>query len=297
MTTHSSGKSPASALRALAFAAVMFVTGAAALIATTAASFASETIFLKYDLYAHGIRIAVLKFDIQLSGDSYTITTKMKTKGIADLFSSSSFGASTQGTYSASGADPSQFALQTEASGPDRSTVVTWGGSQPPHAERNYHVDAYKLEDVASALAANVIDPVSALLGIMLGSPASLCSGGNRVHDGKLVYDLTFTRLQRDDFGSNDAGVYRGEAHQCQIEYLPVAGLSRDKQEKLRAENSNGLETHKLWLAPVQSATLGRTIFIPVGAVGVASGTQVVLYLNGATISGQPLNSQSVAQR
>jgi len=274
-----------------------FVAGAAIAGLAQPAAAETETLSLKYDIYTAGLRVATLKFNVEFAADSYIVSTKMKTKGLASVFLDSSFGASTVGRLAGNTPDAQRFVLETDTSRGERQSIVSWDASDVPQPELDFDIADYRIADVRANLAPGITDPLTALTAMVLAPSGEMCSGSDRVLNGKLMFDLSFNRLQRDDFNDNDAGVYRGEAHQCRIDYRPVAGLTNSAREEVEASGNGGLESYTVWLAPVSAPTLGRTLHVPVGVVGTVKGRQAVFYLNAATISGRPLNERSMASR
>ena len=275
-------------LRAVTLAAVVLV----ALVAPVdhARSDGSESVILKFDVYSRGLRIATLKFTIGLTNDVFTIAGKLKTKGLVALFASSSFDAVAEGQLTASALDPTTFRLETDSRKGERNVVITWDGSDAPVVERDYDYSQYRIDDLANHNAPGISDPLTGLLSASLAQPGELCANDYRVHDGRTIYDFDYEHIKRDDFVDGDAGIYRGEAYQCRLTYRPIAGLSNNRQAELAEANLTGEEIYTVWMAPIHSTVLGRTVFIPVGAVGTYDGGDVYIYLKDAALNGQPLS-------
>ncbi len=252
-----------------------------------------EAIYLKYDVFVSGLRIATLKIFMNFTDESYTLQGRLKTKGLIDIFASSEFEAHTQGTIRQSLADPHMFYVETESNKGDRQTTITWNDQDVPSAARSYQLAEYRVADIAEHAASGISDPLSGLFSASLAGSTELCTDSYRVYDGRTIFDLTYSAGSRDDFDEGDPGVYRGEAHRCELRYSPVAGLSRRRQAALDDANSNGEESYNVWMAPINSPVLNRIVHVPVGSAGIYDGKQFLLYLDAASISGQPLNIQS----
>jgi hypothetical protein len=287
---------PVHGIRFLAMA-VLFLAAAAGT-ARIANAADEERIFLKFHVHSLGMRVGTFKVSMDLSPSGYRMGADFDTKGLLDLFAGASFEARAEGSHSAAGAVPQRFTLETDESGKgERNHVVTWNGSTPPTSELDYNVSDYRQQDVADKITADVIDPLTSLLSAGLLQSDSLCTGSYRAYDGKEMYDLAYRFVKRDDFDGDDPGVFRGEAYKCEMVYRPVAGQSRKTLAEIAESGNGGEQVYTVWMAPVQSQALGRTIYALVGAVGSSDGHDFYLYLDHATIAERPLNSQSVASQ
>lgn len=272
----------------------MAIAGATALAAGPAAAAGKDELNLKYDIYSFGLRVATLKFDINVDGKTYTAQTKMKTKGLLNFIKSSNFQAVASGALTRKGLAPKTFDLNTKSKKKGkRNAVIAWNQKRIPSVKLSYGRDAYKIEAVKKKIEANMPDPISALLSATLQSSKTLCRDSYRVLDGATIYDIKYRFVGQDDFGDGDAGVYRGKAFKCEISYKPVAGLSKKKWKKIKARGDNGVETFTVWMAPVKSASRSEPLFVPVGAVARLGGKTAYAYLMRASLSGKPLNASS----
>ena len=253
----------------------------------------ADELNLKYDIHSFGLRVATLKFDINVTAKAYKARTKMKTKGLLNFIKSSNFTAIASGQVAKNGLEPKTFDLNTKSKKKGkRNAVISWNRKRIPSVKLSYPRDDYKVEAVKEKLQPNMPDPITALLSATLRSSKTLCRDNYRVLDGATIYDIKYQLVGQDDFGDDDAGVYRGEAYKCKITYKPVAGLSNKKWAKLKARKDKGVETFTVWMAPVKSATR-KALFVPVGAVASLGGKTAYAYLVRASLSGGPLNARS----
>ena len=272
----------------------MALAGMASVAAVPAQAAGADELNLKYDIYSFGLRVATLKFDINVDGKNYTAQTKMKTKGLLNFIKSSNFKAVAAGTLTKKGLAPKSFDLNTKSKKKGkRNAVIAWNQKRVPSVQLSYQRDDYKVDAVKKKIQANMPDPITALLSASLQSSKTLCRDSYRVLDGATIYDIKYSFVGQDDFGDGDAGVYRGKAFKCEISYKPVAGLSKKKWAKIKARKDNGVEKFTVWMAPVKSATRSEPLFVPVGAVASLGGKTAYAYLMRASLSGKPLNASS----
>jgi len=265
---------------------------------SAAAAAGKEQLFVKYHIYALGLRVATLRFNLDFDADGYEIQSTMKTKGLVKLFTGAEFQASVQGALRKFSPIPGQFSAVTESSKHGkRQQDITWDGKGVPQDKRSWQIGDYKTGQLDEAVGPGMPDPLSALLGSTLKDGKGLCKGTIRVFDGRTIYDLDYNYLKQDEFGADNPGVYRGEAHHCRIISTPVAGLSEKKWRELKSKGNEGQDTFELWMAPVVATNLNRTIFVPVAAVAEKDGLRSHVYLVGAAISGRALNNQSTTAK
>ena len=277
--------------------AAAVILGAVAFAAASgpAAAAPKETLFLKYYLRVAGLRVATLRFEIEITKQGYQVQSSMKTKGLLNFISSNKFSASSVGTLKRFTPVPSRYDMETESSSKGkRKHSIVWNANRVPTTTRSWQLGDYKTASLKKTVRANMPDPLTALLAASFQNSDGLCQAKFRVYDGKTVYDLVYSYLKRDDFDADDRGVYRGEAHQCQISYRPVAGLSVKKWQKLERKRNKGRETFVLWMAPVMATNINRTVYVPVGGAARMDGRLTYAHLVSAALSGRPLNELSV---
>ncbi|SRR5690606_7165807 len=266
-------------------AAVLLAGGA------SGANGASEHLKLQYEFYAKGLRVYTLAVDLELQQDQYAIQAAAKTVGILDLFGSDSYRAEVRGRYGERTVTPGSF---ESLSGKAKSVTLRWQADGSPAVTRSFELSDFKASSIAAAMEPGMPDPLSAMMAAALEAPEAPCRGSYKVFDGEEIYRLTFSYRGEDPFEDGDAGVYRGEAYRCDLQVEPIAGKSRKKLEKARRKLPPPIA---LWMAPVRSRLSGRTMLVPVGGIAQSGGTEVVIYLNAATIAGEPLNARSLASR
>lgn len=275
----------AACLAALALAAGVLPPG-------EAAGDPGEIISLRYDLYARGARVYEIAIDFQVSPKSYSAKAEAKTSGLIGLFVDDQLSMSARGAIDSGKARPASFNYQEK----DRKGVETaqldWAGSEIRVA-RNYELKQDRAAALAEVVSPKLSDPLSAILTSGITASNAPCTVTERVYNGKEVYDLVFSYVKEDRFGTDDAGVYRGPSHQCLVVYKPVAGLSEDKMK----ERTKNPPTYRVWFAPVASKALGRELLFPVAATGKVKEHDVVIFTRQATIAGQPFNGHSLASR
>lgn len=273
--------------RGLAAAAVLSAgLGGEALAAPT------EPLSLSFELFAKGVRVYAIDFDADLGPSGYKADIKARTVGIASWFIDESYTLRASGRFAAEQARPAHYYDRKDEDGESKTAEVNWAGGKVS-AKRSYKLDSDRAAAVQKVLTPAIPDPVSAILTRAIDMADQPCKGAQRIYDGKQIYEFVFSFVKRDDFGEQDAGVYRGPSYQCKVEYKPVAGQSERKLKRLAKKR----QIYRVWFAPVASKALGRDILLPIAATGEVKGHEVVIYTRAATIAGRPLNQKSLASR
>lgn len=274
----------------LFFTTILLVAGAAA-----AAEKPTEQLYLKFHLRSFGMRIATLKFEIDVTPKTYLVKSRMKTKGLVDFIKGSRFIATAKGIRKKSALRPLQFDITTKNSKTGtRDQVIKWNAKRMPAVSRSWQIGDFKTATMAQAIKPKMPDPLTAMLTATLQSSKNLCRDQFRVINGKTVFDMLYSYVGNDRFSADHPGVYRGQAHRCQVLYRPVAGLSKKKLAKLRTKPNQGTDTFTIWMAPVKSDQLGRVLYVPVGGSATFDGRRVDAYLVAAVLSGKALNEHSL---
>jgi hypothetical protein len=253
----------------------------------------AERLALRFDVFAKGLQVFDIKYNANITRTAYDIDVKMKPTGFAGLFINRKLTMSAAGVIRSANPVPRKFGYSSKKKKNKIRTSVTWSGNAKPDTKRSRPLSKYKTKSISRALKPGLPDPLTTLLRIGLSDSAAPCSQDQRVYNGQEVYDLRFRLIARENLGKGDGGVYRGPAYKCRMTYLPVAGLSKNRQAKLTA---NPLR-FTVWLAPVQSRALGRQILMPVAATGKLKDSDFVAYTRRATISGRPFNARSIASK
>lgn len=257
-----------------------------------------EHLFLKFHLRTFVLRVATLRFEIDVTPKTYSVLSTMKTKGLVDFISDAKFKAAATGSLKKSSLRPVQFDITTDNSRTGtRNQVIKWNGKRMPAVTRSWQLGDFKTSALAQAIKPKMPDPLTALLTAAFRSQNELCRDKFQVLNGKTVFDMHYSYVGPGTFDADSPGIYRGQVHQCQVLYRPVAGLSKKKWAKLRAKPNQGVDTFTIWMAPVNANHLGRVLYVPVGGSANVDGRQIDAQLVAANLSGRALNEYSRKQK
>lgn len=276
-----------SAARAALSTAVLF-----AAISASGTARGDETINLDYDFYGNGIRVLTLGFDAAVTKKSYEARYALKTKGLASLFSDGTTIAVAQGAVGRGNVTVNRFDSESDNDKGKRQISVKWDQRRNARTVRSYELGSRKSSSIQKALKPGIPDPLSAMLQATLFDAAKPCESSFTVYDGKHVFELSYAFVGRSNV-PGDGGLYSGPAYKCTLTYTPVAGLSKRKMKKARAEPQ---PPFTIWLAPFKSPGLGQVLLIPVRAEGRMKWANLEIYLRKARVAGSPLSPTELAR-
>jgi hypothetical protein len=250
---------------------------------------AGDRLRLRYDLYISSMRAIEINQEIELAGGAYSSAMSVRSQGMAGLFMKIETDMKTTGSIVDGMPVPGSFKIAQK----DRRATVKWNDPKKPDSVREPEINPRKADSLDAALAEPAVDPLTALLHQGFAGVDKVCSGAERVYNGREVAEYRFDRLDDERFGDNDASVYRGPVVRCRLVYRLVAGFSDRAMEKNRAEPV----VITFWAAPVKTAAAEQPLMLVVALSGKVDDRPLKGYLNAATISGRPLNPASLASR
>jgi hypothetical protein len=249
---------------------------------------AADQLRLRYDLYISSMRAVEINQEIDLAATSYSSALSLRSKGMAGMFMKIETDMKANGSIVDGVPVPASFRIAQK----DRRASVSFDHANKPEAVRDPDLNPRKAEAIDAALAEPAVDPLSAVLQQGF-SGDQVCAGSERVYNGREVTEYRFERLDEGQFGKDDASVYRGPVIRCRLMYRMIAGFSDRAMEKNQAEPV----VITFWVAPVQTASTRTPLMLLVALSGKVDGRAFSGFLNAATISGRPLNPNSLASR
>lgn len=196
---------------------------------------------------------AKASFDARLNGRDYSITSKVKTTGLADLFVNYDLGLQTTGyvrddhlkTYSYisqnnDGKKNRRVEMNYDLKNKDFTMTATpaFGNLGEPPATAEQALDAN--------------DPLTALIGFALeprNDPENPCGGPIKSFGGK---ELSHLHLEYAGMKKVKSKAWKGQAVECHVSLERVAGFKKGSS----SNNISGIDGPiKMWLAPLENGT------------------------------------------
>jgi hypothetical protein len=186
-------------------------------------------------------------FDVDMQSDTYSISSRVKTTGLADLLVNYDMNLSATGYVTDDGLDTYAYVSQNNGGknrrvemtynhvDVDMTAVPRFGNLGEPPATPEQKLDAN--------------DPITALITFALEPRApgeDPCGGPLKVFDGRQLSWLHLTNV-----GTKDIRVkaWRGEAIECHVTLEKVAGYKAGESNKDTLSGING--PLRMWLAPL----------------------------------------------
>ncbi|WP_342643620.1 DUF3108 domain-containing protein [Rhodoligotrophos ferricapiens] len=248
-----------------------------------ASSAEADKISLKFDVIAHGTTVYDIGIDYSFSPGEYSAQVSAATTGLVGFFVDEQLEMRASGSLDQSSVRPARFTYRETDSDGRKSTEMRWGAANVD-VDRSYDLEEERARAIEQAIDKPLPDPLSGVLNAALSSSGKPCSGTQRVYDGKEVFALNFSYLGQTQFEEKNAA-YRGPAYKCQVQYKSIAGLSKKKAERNRANPP----VYTVWFAPVHAAAANRDLLVPIAATGTMKGRSVRIIARKASVNGTPL--------
>lgn len=225
----------------------------------TGTAFAKDAeVRIRYEVDIKGVTIMKVSFTAKLVGTSYTSDINVKTTGFANWLSDYKMAMGSSGSVSKSSFAPVSFTRERKKNGKWKGAKTEWLQGLPRINEEGGGED---FASMAKAVDQATLDPLTLLLRQAFNVDGSPCKGTHRVYDGRDVFDVNMS----------GAGPKEGKID-CHIRLNYVAGREVEKAKPDAAKP----DEYDITLKEMDSAPLGRKIWIPHRIKGAASGQTFV---------------------
>lgn len=240
-----------SLLRAFALA----ITAGGLLAGSVAASADAGSGATTYSIRYLGLSIARAEFTTTMDGRDYTISGKLRSAGLAEVFDSTRGTATVRGTVESDRLQAKSYVISYKSGKKASRTEIDFRGGDVI-ATRNRpkpkpHGKGWI--DLAQGDLQAVLDPVSSLI-VPAGTP--VCPRTVPIYDGETRADLELTPAGRQPFSTHG---FRGEAIACSVRFVPKAGYRKGNDAIAYLKDAKGIE---VWYA----RPAGAKVFAPVYA-------------------------------
>jgi len=184
---------------------------------------APRTLEASYSLSFWDVDFGHIEYSDTLKGNSYSASAHFETAGMLGFFWKSVIDATADGGVEAHAVSPALYdSYSRYRDRPLQQVKLTYENNDatvlfdPPVDLIRFPVTR---EDRKGA-----IDPMSALISMLVAADAKTpCGAGAQIFDGRRRYDVRFTYV-KDERLSLGHGLYDGDAHLCELHFVPVAG-------------------------------------------------------------------------
>lgn len=216
---------------------------------------ASNTVSADFTIYVGGALFVEGDFSAKIAERDYTLSTSMKTAGIAETFYPAQYRLLSEGLMGDAHVEPNVFVSDTKAKKDARLLRLTYDSQRMPALTAEPPYDKKEMEDVKPALTRNTQDPVSAFL-IPVSGTQNPCARTLPIFDGRRRYNLALAYQDRKTLqleGSSEPV----DAIVCTIRYEAIAPPAKKRRFTNMLKRNDAI---KIWLAPFSD---GR-VFMPV---------------------------------
>lgn len=255
------------------------------------AAMATAPIELVYEFYAAGLQLATIRTTATFTGDSYTISSKGQSSGIADTLVRARFESEVTGTLEAQGPRPHTFRNFSDTRWGVRELKMTLGEDGVFAVSADPELEPGQAAALRSGMATGTIDPLTATLYSALSPMDAACTEKQKVFDGRRVFTLAYSRLGTEVLEPGNAAVFAGETVKCHLKYLPLAGQSREwKLEQAR----NPTPPISIWMAAFDRTGPVGGVVLPVRMQIATDWGTAFAHLQSVKIGDTPIMQASI---
>lgn len=200
---------------------------------------------LTYALYAGGLRMLTLDFDVALHETAYRTDVRLETAGLIAWLFDWHLQAESEGAWADDALTPRRHRSANVWRGSERWVEIAYAGdvASDVRADPPYGEDARRA--VRPGLLPGAIDPMSAITAMILANRSGdLCRPRVAIYDGRRRYDALLTPLGRAELKPSQYAPYDGPADGCLLRFERIAGFKPGKQRLQDA-------TADIWLAAI----------------------------------------------
>ncbi len=291
--THSSRNAAISAAisTTISTVALFGLVGAAPLETPAPATSQPAPINLAYEFYAAGFQLASMQATARFTDDSYSISSSGKSSGLAETIARARFESEATGSLGRAGPRPHRFRNFSDTRFGVRSLEMIRDGNGTFDVTAEPELEPQQAAALRSGLADGTLDPLTAILYSSLRPAAAVCTEKLRVFDGRRVFNLDFKRKGAEVLTPGTEGVFAGDTVKCELNYVPLAGQSREwKLEQAR----NPTPPVELWMAPFRRDGTNADVMIPVRMQLESEWGTAVIHLVSVEAGGHALMQASL---
>ncbi len=245
-----------------------------------------QPIRLVYSFYGAGFHLATLETNARLAPGSYEISTKAESSGLADTLIRARLESSATGTLSDRGPVPARFQTYSDSRFGERELSMQRRDDGTFDVAAEPELEPQQSAALRSGLADGTLDPLTASIYSVLRPRDTACTEDVRVFDGRRVFKLAFDRQGTEDLAASTQAAFNGQAVKCHLEYVPLAGQSREWKLEQARDPSPPIV---LWLAPFEAPGNQGPMLLPVRVELDSPWGMALAHLEMAEIGGKPV--------
>jgi len=202
---------------------------------------------LSYDIFFGGLKFSTFDIALGLTEERYRIGIEARTAGALGWFYDWRLEAESEGMVSQDGAVEAVAHRTTSFwRGGDRSVTIDYAEGAVAEVEVRPPPDEDDREAVPEAELADVVDPMSAIVGLLLRAKRDgLCVPEQRIFDGRRRYNALLADVPAVELDAAGYSAYRGPAQGCALSFERIAGFLNEPRRRVKTDRI------VVWVAPV----------------------------------------------
>lgn len=249
---------------------------------------AITSVDLSFEIYGGGMHVVSFGTQAVLTPRSYEIAAQFQTEGLADGLFNGRGSSAASGLLTPSGPRLLTYSQEYDGRFGERSIAMALDDSG------SYRVTALPADGVhtngfSPSAVRGSIDPLTASIFTAINASASPCDQTIPVFDGRRIFHLEFSELERTSLNPEGAGAYQGDAWKCSVLYKPIAGYTR---KWLVSQAKDPLKPFTVWMARFDEA-MGpngdQPLILPVRMLFETAVLNATAHLTAASVDGQQL--------
>ncbi|MBK1658965.1 DUF3108 domain-containing protein [Paracraurococcus ruber] len=207
----------------------------AALLALAPAPSQAEPLRARYEVRAAGLQVMEVEATFDLDGPRYRVVTRIRTTGLAGVFSSGDQLTSAEGRWRGAEPVPAHYRVDGTWRGGRRQVVMDWPTPGRPVLSALEPPNETDREPVPEALRLGTMDALSALAKLTRTvAQTGRCDAGAQVYDGRRRADYSVQTVGLEALPAG--GAFGGEALRCAFESRLLAGRRGDQDPEQAAK-------------------------------------------------------------
>lgn len=188
----------------------------------------AEPLVARYEVRAAGLTVMQVEALFDLERPNYLVQTRIRTTGLAGVFSNSNQITSTEGSWRGTDPLPARYRVEGIWRGGKRVVVMDWVAPGQPVVRAIEPPNEAEREPVPPNLQRDTMDALSALAKLTRTvARTGRCDAEAAVFDGRRRADYSVRTEGREMLAPE--GGFGGEALRCAVEVRLVAGLRGDQ--------------------------------------------------------------------
>lgn len=206
------------------------------------------------------------RVDIDVDGESYRVTSTLRSSGLVSLFERTRLRAEAEGRIEAGRVRWDAYALDHHYSRKHR-TISMRPAADGVAADINPNYRLWGQPPATDAQKSAARDPLSSLVAMAVDvARTRACADDYLTFDGRFLYRL---ELRGGEMRSFDGGGYEGPVLRCRMRYVPVAGFEPTDNGRRRR-----IPEGEIWFALIEGAPFAPPVRalapLPLGQAGLS---------------------------